>query len=90
MVEPLGSLGESATLGELRAMCAAMLPRVDPPELLLEVHSWTGFLDAYTHLADISTRMTGLPRSWLERGCKDARAFGSGVGGVAVLGGFSW
>lgn len=52
-------LGESDTLKELRAVCQAMLPRVDLPELL-EVHSWTGFLDAYTHLADISTRMDDL------------------------------
>ncbi len=40
-----------------------MLPRIDLPELLLEVHSWTGFLDAYVHLADVSTRMHDLPRS---------------------------
>ncbi|GAA2074548.1 Tn3 family transposase [Actinomadura alba] len=40
-----------------------MLPRIDLPELLLEVHSWTGFLDAYVHLAEVSTRMHDLPRS---------------------------
>ncbi|MEV4899014.1 transposase, partial [Nonomuraea sp. NPDC055795] len=62
-VEKLGALGESASLKWLRAACQAMLPRIDLPELLLEVHSWTGFLDAYTHLADISTRMHDLPRS---------------------------
>ena len=33
-----------------------MTPRVDLPELLLEVHAWTGFLDAYTHLADVAAR----------------------------------
>ena len=38
---------------------AAMLPRIDLPELLLEVHSWTGFLDAFTH-GSTSTRMDGL------------------------------
>jgi Tn3 transposase DDE domain len=47
----------------LRNACQAMLPRIDLPELLLEVHSWTGFLDTYVHLADISTRMYDLPRS---------------------------
>ncbi|MCW2917664.1 MAG: transposase Tn3 family protein [Actinomycetia bacterium] len=46
VVEPLGALGESATLAELRAVCQAMLPRVDLPELLLEVHEWTWFPDA--------------------------------------------
>lgn len=40
-----------------------MLPRVDLPGLLLEVHAWTGFLDAYVRLADISTRMHDLPQS---------------------------
>jgi TnpA family transposase len=60
VVEPLGALGETDTLKELRAVCQAMLPRVDLPELLLEVHSWTGFLGAFTHLADISTRMDDL------------------------------
>ncbi len=43
--------------------CQAMLPGIDVPELLLGVHSWTGFLDAFVHLADISTRMHDLPRS---------------------------
>jgi TnpA family transposase len=37
-----------------------MMPRVDLPELLLEVHAWTGFLDAYTHLADVSARTKDL------------------------------
>ncbi|MFI7153456.1 Tn3 family transposase [Nonomuraea sp. NPDC050022] len=62
-VEKLGALGESESLAWLRAACQAMLPRIDLPELLLEVHAWTGFLDAYVHLADISTRMNHLPTS---------------------------
>ncbi|MGV9776959.1 Tn3 family transposase [Streptosporangium sp. NPDC003464] len=62
-VEKLGALGESPSLKWLRAARQAMLPRIDLPELLLEVHSWTGFLDAYVHLADIPTRMHDLPRS---------------------------
>ncbi|WP_067144018.1 Tn3 family transposase [Microtetraspora malaysiensis] len=62
-VDKLGTVGEPASLAWLRGACQAMLPRIDLPELLLEVHSWTGFLDAYVHLADISTRMRDLPRS---------------------------
>ncbi|MEU4516281.1 Tn3 family transposase [Nonomuraea wenchangensis] len=62
-VEKLGALGESESLAWLRAACQAMLPRIDLPELLLEVHAWTGFLAAYVHLADVSTRMNDLPRS---------------------------
>lgn len=36
------------------------LPRVDLPDLLLEVHAWTGFLDAYTHLSGAGSRMENL------------------------------
>ncbi|SEH00917.1 protein of unknown function [Nonomuraea solani] len=38
-VEKLGALGESPSLKWLPAACQAMLPRIDQPELLLEVHS---------------------------------------------------
>ncbi len=81
VVEPLGALGESDTLKELRAVCQAMLPRVDLPELLLEVHDWTGFLDAYTHLADISTRMDDLHISGRSRRRPVCRSCRRGVAG---------
>jgi hypothetical protein len=38
-----------------------MLPAVDLPELLMEVHSWTGMLDAYTHVGQAGTRLDQLP-----------------------------
>ena len=57
-MDHLDALDEPDSLVWLRAAAQAMLPRVDLPELLLEVHAWTGFLDAYTHLADVSTRTT--------------------------------
>jgi hypothetical protein len=39
------------SLVQCRAATQAMLPRVDLPELPLEVHAWTGFMKrAYTHL----------------------------------------
>ena len=60
VVDHLDALGEPDSLVQLRAATQAMLPRVDLPELLLEVHAWTGFLDAYTHLADVSTRIKDL------------------------------
>jgi hypothetical protein len=53
-----------------------MLPRIDLPELLLEVHAWTGFLDAYVHLADISTRMNHLPTSLVALLISEARNVG--------------
>jgi hypothetical protein len=60
VVDHLDALGEPDSLVWLRAVAQAMLPRVDLPELLLEVHAWTGFLDAYPHLADVSTRTKDL------------------------------
>ncbi len=51
---------ESPTLVELRARVARMLPRVDLPELLLEVHTWTGFLDEFTHVSESGAPLDGL------------------------------
>ncbi|WP_208973207.1 Tn3 family transposase [Streptomyces malaysiensis] len=34
-----------------------MFPRIDLPDLLFEVHSWTGFLDAFGHVSERRTRM---------------------------------
>lgn len=60
-VERLDALEIPASLVELRDLTAAMLPRVDLPELLLEVHAWTGFLHAYVHVSGHDTRMRDLP-----------------------------
>lgn len=62
-VDRLDALEIPDSLRELRGQVASMLPRVDLPELLLEVHSWTGFLDAYTHIGQSRARMDDLPRS---------------------------
>ncbi|ETA03452.1 hypothetical protein ThrDRAFT_01198 [Frankia casuarinae] len=59
-VSRLEALGEPDSLVALRATTAAMLPRVDLPDLLLEVHAWTGFLGAYTHLGGSGSRMENL------------------------------
>jgi hypothetical protein len=40
-----------------------MLPKIDLPDLLFEVHAWTGFLDAFVHLGDGTTRMKDLSTS---------------------------
>jgi len=40
-----------------------MLPWVDLPDLLLEVHGWTGFLDEYRHAGGLAARMDDLPVS---------------------------
>lgn len=62
-VERLDALDIPASLTELREVTAAMLPRIDLPELLLEVHAWTRFLDAYVHVSGAEARMADLPRS---------------------------
>jgi hypothetical protein len=62
-VDRLGALGESKSLRWLRKTTAAMLPRIDLPDLLFEVDGWTGFLDAFVHLGDGRTRMENLRTS---------------------------
>ena len=52
VLSPLGRLDEPASLLTLRDQVATLLPRVDLPELRLEVHQRTGFLDAFTHLSE--------------------------------------
>lgn len=63
VIDRLDALDIPESLRELREQVSGMLPRVDLPELLLEVHSWTGFLDAYTHIGRSNARMVDLPRS---------------------------
>jgi TnpA family transposase len=62
-VERLDALEVPESVVELRRLTAAMLPRIDLPELLLEVHAWTGFLHAYVHVSGEDTRMSDLPIS---------------------------
>ena len=59
-VDRLEAIGEPESLTRLRETAAAMLPRIDLPDLLLEVHGWTGFLDEYTHVGERGPRMNGL------------------------------
>ena len=50
VVDDLDALDEPDSLVQCRTATQAMLPRVDLPELPLEVHAWTGFMKrAYTH-----------------------------------------
>jgi len=47
-------------------MVTAMLPRVDLPEVLLEVATWTGFLGAFTHVSGRRHPLSTLWRHDLE------------------------
>ncbi|MEO8222646.1 MAG: Tn3 family transposase [Specibacter sp.] len=46
----LEAVPEPETLTVLRDTVERMLPRVDLPDVLLEVNAWTGYLDDFTHL----------------------------------------
>ncbi|MEU4232856.1 Tn3 family transposase [Nonomuraea sp. NPDC026600] len=48
----LDRLDEPASLTTLRTDIDARIPIVDLPEALLEVHSWTGCLDHFTHVSE--------------------------------------
>lgn len=60
VLSPLDKLDEPASLIALRERVAGMLPRVDLPELILEVAARTGFTDAFTHLSERTARATDL------------------------------
>lgn len=49
VLSQLDKLEESITLGKLRHQVAALLPRVDLPEVLLEIQARTKFMDEFTH-----------------------------------------
>jgi TnpA family transposase len=48
---------------KLREAVFARLPRVDLPEVLLEIHARTGFAHAFTHLSEDAARVGDLPIS---------------------------
>ncbi|GGB81703.1 Tn3 family transposase [Deinococcus soli (ex Cha et al. 2016)] len=54
---------EPASLRQLRVDVAARLPKVDLPDLLLDVHRWTGFADEFQHLSERRSRVEHLPMS---------------------------
>lgn len=56
VVSPLEKLEEPASLIALREAVAARLPRVDLPELLLEIAARTGFPAAFVHISEHTAR----------------------------------
>ena len=59
----LDRLAEPASLIALRERVAALLPRADLPEVLLEVQAWTGFAEEFTHLSEGAARAADLATS---------------------------
>lgn len=56
----LDRLDEPQSLVTLRTKVTGLLPRVDLPELMLEVVARTGFTEAFTHLSEHTARATDL------------------------------
>jgi TnpA family transposase len=59
----LEKLEEPPSLLTLRDAVLARLPRVDLPELLLEIHARMGFAHAFTHISEGDARVADLPVS---------------------------
>lgn len=63
ILSPLEKLDEPASLKDLRKMVGARLPKVDLPEVLLEIAAYTSFTDAFTHLTECTARAKDLTTS---------------------------
>jgi TnpA family transposase len=59
----LDKLDEPPSLLALKTLVAQRLPRVELPELLLEVQAWTGFASDFTHVNEHGARADDLPTS---------------------------
>ena len=59
----LDKLEDPPSLIALREQVSALLPRVDLPEVLLEVHARTGFANEFTHISEGNARVEDLTTS---------------------------
>jgi hypothetical protein len=57
----LDKLEEPPSLLRLRDAVLRRLPRIDLPELLLEIHARTGFAHTFTHISEGDARVADLP-----------------------------
>jgi|GEM_PF-6572847 len=51
-ISPLDKLEEPLSLVRLKKTVGNMLPEVELPEMILEIHAKTGFLDEFRHITD--------------------------------------
>jgi TnpA family transposase len=63
ILSQLDKLEEPPSLVTLRDAVVARLPRVDLPEVLLEIAARTGFTDAFTHMTEHSSRAADMTTS---------------------------
>jgi len=60
VLSPLDKMDEPASLVALRDQVVSLLPRIDLPELILEIAARTGFTKAFTHLSERTARESDL------------------------------
>lgn len=60
VLPPLDRLEEPKTLKKLRKQVHSLMPHTDLPELILELHQWIPFLDAFTHISEGNSRVKDL------------------------------
>ena len=60
---PLDKLDEPLSLVTLREQVESLLPRVDLPDAILEIHALTGFADEFTHISEGRGRVGDLALS---------------------------
>jgi TnpA family transposase len=63
ILSPLDKLDEPASLVALRAAVEARMPRIELPDLLLEVAARTGFPSEFTHISERDSRAEDLATS---------------------------
>lgn len=63
ILSPLDKLDEPPTLIALRKEVTSRMPRVDLPEILIEIAARTGCMDAFTHLTERAARAADLTTS---------------------------
>jgi hypothetical protein len=62
-LSPLDKLDESPSLTSLKEKVTSLLPRVDLPDALLEIHALTGFADEFSHVSEADARVEDLALS---------------------------
>jgi len=62
-ISPIVKLDTPPSLALLRSAIAGNLPLADLPDVILEVHRWTGFLDEFTHINESTARVDNLVTS---------------------------
>jgi hypothetical protein len=60
---PLDKLDEPLSLVKLREQVESLLPRVDLPDAILEIHALTGFADEFAHISEGRGRVGDLALS---------------------------